>query len=317
MRNKYTFCSLFMVAAMGFSACSDDTYDVVGDPENRVYMKTGGWSDDGTLQNVYTLDVLRTPVSATLESGSRKIKLGVRSTKPTATDVKVTLELDKDTVIDGYSVFPSGVNVTLDKNELTIPTSTMASVDSITLSIEDGKWELFVDKTYALAVKLTSVSNAILSEEYDYAYILLKSTYTNLADATSLEGTQIEDRNDWTCTVNSSVSGARLFDGNKRTYPGQFGGTPTYEIDLNKVYNKITGFMLTHYNRWYGASVATVYTSLTGDSYESQGTVSLSAASTQYIRFYQEIDARYIKIVLTPIYSNYGNVMTEFNMYRK
>lgn len=315
MKNNDIFCSLLMIVALGFFSCNDDVYDVVGDTENRVYIKTGGWSDDGTLQNVYTLEVLRTPVSNTLENGSREIKLGVRSTKQAATDVKVTMEINKDAVVNGYSAFPSGVNVTLDKTELTIPAGAMASTDSITLSIEDGKWGEFVDKSYALAVKLTSVSNALLSEEYDYAYVLLNSSYTNIVSgATSLEGTIVDDRSGWSCEIDN-VNGSTLFDGNNRSYPGQFGGTPTLNLDLGERYDNITGFVLRYYSRNYSLSSVVVYTSITGDEYELQGTVSLSSASPQYIKFYSGVDARYVRMVLTP-YSGYGVVMTELNMYQ-
>ena len=54
---------------------------------------------------------------------------------------------------------------------------------------------------------------------------------------------------------------------------------------------------------------------LEAQSYMNQGSVSLpSYSSPQYIRFYENVNARYLKLDLAP--GGYGVVLTEFDMYQ-
>ena len=227
------------------------------------------------------------------------------------------MDIDNCASIGEFSSFPDGVKVTLDKKELVIPAGSMLSSDSVTIEIEDGKWSEFVNTSYLLPLKVTSVSNAALSETHSSAYLAVSTSFTNcVPGATSVEGTLISDRSAWTATNNGVDVGTTLFDGNTRTYPSQ-DASSTVIVNLNGVYQNITGIRLQYYSRNYSLSSAAVYTSETGgEDYEYQGNVTFSRATPQYIRFYGAVSAQYVKLELLPYSSGYGIVLSEFDMYQ-
>lgn len=314
--NKYNIGLLAVAGILSFLSCSDDSYDVEGSSSNYVYINMNRWSSTDNLRNTFVYEVQHTPVGSTLQSGPETVKVGVRSTKVASQNITVTLDIDKTVSIGDYSSFPDGVNVSLDKRTLTIPAGSMLSSDSVTVEIEEGKWSEFVDASCLMPLKITSVSNATLSGDHSSAYVAIHTNFTNcVAGATSVEGTLLSDRSAWTATNNGADTGKVLFDGNARTYASQ-DKSSTVIIDLHSVYQNIAGFRMTFYSRSYCLSGATVYTSSTGEDYEFQGSVDIARATPQYIRFYKNVNARYIKLELLPYSSSYGIVLTEFDMYQ-
>lgn len=192
----------------------------------------------------------------------------------------------------------------------------MLSSDSVTVEIEDGKWDEFADDSYLLPLKIISVSNAELSEGHSLAYLVVNTAFTNCVEgATSVEGTLVSDRSSWTATYKGADAGRVFFDGNNRSYISQDRSNVELIVDLSKECTGISGFRLTHYGSWYSCSSATVSISVDGESYMNQGSVSLpSYSSPQYIRFYENVNARYLKLDLAP--GGYGVVLTEFDMYQ-
>ena len=308
--NKYIIGLLAVGGIFCFQACSDESYDVEGSSLNQVYINMNRWSSTENLQNAFVYEVMRTPVGSTLKSGPEKVKIGVRSTKVASEDITVTLDIDKNTFIGNYSSFPNGVNISLDKHTLTIPAGSMLSSDSVTVEIEDGKWDEFADDSYLLPLKIISVSNAELSEGHSLAYLVVNTAFTNC-----VEGTLVSDRSSWTATYKGADAGRVFFDGNNRSYISQDRSNVELIVDLSKECTGISGFRLTHYGSWYSCSSATVSISVDGESYMNQGSVSLpSYSSPQYIRFYENVNARYLKLDLAP--GGYGVVLTEFDMYQ-
>ena len=314
--NKYIIGLLAVGGIFCFQACSDESYDVEGSSLNQVYINMNRWSSTENLQNAFVYEVMRPPVGSTLKSGPEKVKIGVRSTKVASEDITVTLDIDKNTFIGNYSSFPNGVNISLDKHTLTIPAGSMLSSDSVTVEIEDGKWDEFADDSYLLPLKIISVSNAELSEGHSLAYLVVNTAFTNCVEgATSVEGTLVSDRSSWTATYKGADAGRVFFDGNNRSYISQDRSNVELIVDLSKECTGISGFRLTHYGSWYSCSSATVSISVDGESYMNQGSVSLpSYSSPQYIRFYENVNARYLKLDLAP--GGYGVVLTEFDMYQ-
>lgn len=189
----------------------------------------------------------------------------------------------------------------------------MQSTDSVKLEIEDGKWSEFVDDSYLLPLKITSVSNAKLSGEHSSAYIVVNSSYSNcVAGATSVEGALISDRSAWTATLDGVDTGKNLFDGNTRTY----NRGNVMVVDLQSEVEAISGFKMTFYSQSYCLSYVTVYTSNDGENYECQGAVNVARSASQYIRFYGSISARYIKLELSPYNSTRGVRFAEFDVYQ-
>ena len=148
------------------------------------------------------------------------------------------------------------------------------------------------------------------------AYLVVNTAFTNCVEgATSVEGTLVSDRSSWTATYKGADAGRVFFDGNNRSYISQDRSNVELIVDLSKECTGISGFRLTHYGSWYSCSSATVSISVDGESYMNQGSVSLpSYSSPQYIRFYENVNARYLKLDLAP--GGYGVVLTEFDMYQ-
>ena len=166
---------LVVVGLFSLQSCDDESYDIEGSNQNYVYINVNRWTSTEYPQNTFVYEVLRTPIGSSLESGPEIVKVGVRSTKVASKDITVTLDIDNCASIGEFSSFPDGVKVTLDKKELVIPAGSMLSSDSVTIEIEDGKWSEFVNTSYLLPLKVTSVSNAALSETHSSAYLAVST----------------------------------------------------------------------------------------------------------------------------------------------
>ncbi len=313
---KYIIGLLVVGGTLCFQACSDESYDVEGSSLNQVYINMNRWSSTDNLQNAFVYDVVRTPIGSTLKNGPEEVKIGVRSTKVASEDITVTLDIDKNMSTGNYSSFPKEVNVSLDKRTLTIPAGSMLSSDSVTVKIEDGKWEKFADGSSLLPLKVTSVSNAALSEGHSLSYLVVNKVFTNCVEgATSVEGTLVSDRSAWTATYKGKDAGRVFFDRNQWSFISQDYSNVELVVNLSKEYTGISGFRLTHYARWYSCSSATIFISMDGENWINKGSVSLpSYSSPQYIRFYEKVNARYLKLDLVP--DGNGVVLGEFDMYQ-
>lgn len=315
--NTYVLGLFVVVGILSLQSCDEETYDVEGSSQNYVYINLNQWVSEDYPANTFLYDVLRTPISYTLESAPETVKVGVRSTKVASSDIKVSLDIDRDVLINDFSSFPEGVQVTLDKKELTIPAGSLFSTDSVVVTIEDGKWGEFINKNYLLPLKITSVTNASLSKTHSSAYLAVNTSFTNcVSGATDVDGTLIGNRGAWTASNNGADIGGVLFDGNTRTYASQ-DVSSTVIVDLKSVYQGITGIRLQFYSRSYSLSSAAVYTSATEDgNYEFQGDINFTRASPQYIRFYEAVNAKYVKLELLPYSTSYGIVLSEFDLYQ-
>lgn len=312
---KYSLVALGITSVFIFQSCDSESYDVKGETQNLVYINLQEWSPVDCPKNTFLFNVFRTPISAELINGG-DVELDVQCTKPASQDIKVTFEIDRNVQLEGYSPFPDDVKVTLDKTELVIPQGEMLSSDKIILSVEDGKWGLFTEDVYLLPIKITSVSHAELSQSLSSAYLAVKTDYTNCVNgATSVAGTKIADRSTWKAVIDGEDAGTAIFDGSTSTY-NSFSSC-TFEVDLQNVQQGISGIQFNFSNQNYSLSAATVYTSTTGSGdYELQGSTSISRSTSQYVRFYAPVDARYIKIELTA-YSTRGIRLSEFNLYKE
>lgn len=309
-----------LVGALFIQACSDDeTFDVMGSTENKVYINTQSWNPIDAPKNSVVFNVTNTPAGSIIANAEKiEIKFGVQCTHPASNDILVKFEPDNSMITEGYQTFPGGVTLSIDKTELTIPQGKTMSSDSITVSIGNDDLHLFAAGQYMAPLKIISVTNAKPSDNLSSAFLLVKTTYTNCVDqATSVPGTAAE-RTGWVATVNGEDQGSKLFDDNRRTY--YFGDNFTIEIDLGAVYENITGLKLDFYAWYYAMGSANIYTSTTSVSeYELQGSPSFPGSTPQYVSFYEPVSARYVKIEITsPSYSSdYGTAVTEFNLFQE
>lgn len=314
----YGMVALGLVTSFLLQSCDSESYDVEGETQNFVYMNLQEWAPANYPKNTFLFSVFRTPISSTLTSGAN-VKLSVQCTKPASEDIKVTLEIDRTAKKEGYTSFPEGFSVTMDKTELIIPQGETVSSGLITVTMEEDKWNLFKENVYLLPIKITSVSNAELSQTLHSTYIAVKTDYSNcVSGATTVPGTKITDRSTWTAAVNGENEGLnipRMFDGISNTYASFAAGA--LEVDLQKVYSSVSGMQFNFSSTNYAMTAATIYTSATGkDDYEWQGSISIARATLESIQFYGLVDVRYIKIQMTD-YNSRGLRPTEFNVFQK
>jgi hypothetical protein len=322
---KYgTYCMIAMAACFLLS-CSDDdqTFDITGDTENRVYINT--WTSNPPVlpTNGFLFNVTVTPAGSTVTNTSKiEAKFPVQCTKPAVDDIYVNLAVDNSLIVEGYSVLPDGISITLDKTGLVIPKGANISTDSITVSV-DGNLQLLHTGNYVVPIKISSVSgNAQLSSNLSAAYVVVNSMFTNTANnGTTLPGgTAITPKSTWTATGIASYP-ERLFDASTSTasYASTGAVTPpfTIEIDMKTDYAAITGFRVAYSSNSYCITRAIIYTRTNIGDYEFQGDVTLTRATSQVVRFYQPVNAQFIKLEIQTVYSNsYGLRLTDFNAYR-
>lgn len=318
---KYKVICLALIAGICFSSCSDDeSYDVTGDTANRVYIKTQTWAPIDAPQNSVSFDVTNTPVGSVV-SGDQEVVLEfiAQCTHPASGEITISFEPDGSLIPVGYEVFPEGVAVQMNRTTVTIPAGATSSADTIRISISNESLTLLDVGRYIYPVTISSISGAEPSVNLASANLVVNTSFSNIErPASSVDGSVTAPAG-WLATVGGSDIGAVLFDGNSRTY---YNGTNfSLDIDLGEVYDAITGFSMDFAN-WYRAmGGANIYISETSpNDLEPLGSASFPAQVTsQYIRFYGPVSARYIRVEITsPSYStSYGTRMTEFRLYQE
>jgi hypothetical protein len=326
---KYMAAGLLAAVALLLQSCSkDEAFDVTGSSENIVYLNTQSFAPVDAPKNSFLFLVSTTPTSSTITYPLRgvttiAVKFPVQCSQVAAEDVRVKFELDNSLVVEGYSALPGGLSATMDKTELVIPKGANMSTDSITVSV-DGDWKILKGGAYMLPVKISSISgNVQMSSNLSTAYVLIKSTYTNsINNGTTLpSGAAITPKSTWTAIgINDSE---RLFDASTSTSSYASTGNLTdrlpltVEIDMKTDYEAITGFRVAYSNQSYCMTRAIVYTKTDAGDYEFQGDVTLTRATSQVVRFYQPVNARFIKLEVQTVYNTANGLrITDFNAYR-
>lgn len=317
---KYVIMCFAVTGAFMFQSCkNDEDYDIVGSTENTVYINTQIWSPIDAPKNSFKFDVLNTPVgSSVTNAGSIEVKFPVRCTHAASEDVLVKFEIDKSLIPEGYSELPADLAYAMDKTSLTIAKGSTVSADSITLTIASEELDEFGLGLFMLPVKISTVNNAVVSSSLNAAYLIVSSTFSNCVNnATTVTGAVVTDKSAWSASADGNALGTDLFDNSGGTY--YYSGNFILEVDLGSVYENITGLRMNFFSRNYAMGSARIYTSTTTtDDYTYQGSPSFPRNSAQYVSFYEAVDARYVKIVITsPSYSpDYGTAMTEFSIYQ-
>lgn len=323
-RYYITACVMALVA-ISFQSCSEEeSFDVVGSSENKVYLNTQSWNPVNMPKNSVIFNVTNTPLgSIVANTGKVEMKLGVQCTHPAASDIKVKLELDNSLVMEGFKILPSGVSVATDKTELTIPKGDIWSMDSMTISVNTDDLDLLEADSYMVPVKITTVTNAGVSANLKNAYVVINAQESNCYENPAqgdMVGQIVSNRSAWSASLSvppSSGALTRLFDGNTRNY---FFVTPAARcqltVDLAAEYTNITGVRIHSYSASYGLTSIDVYSSADGENWTSQGNAVLSTSSSyQYIKFYSPINARYIKLDVKGWRSPTYVIMAEFDIY--
>ena len=330
MKTKYLLgiCAL-AIGWFAMTSCSDDdNYDVVGNPNNLVYVNIAGDFPEGMPKNSFAYTVYHTPVGPIVASEPGDIEINVMCTKNAPTDMQVTLEVDPTMSVPGYATLPAdaGITVTLESNTLTIPARTNRSSDKVKVTVNtvNANWAALTEKAYLIPIRIVSASGGVPSQSMvGAAYIgVLTEVKTGMLNpsATSVDGEVITDPDGWSGSWDAPAAGqngtfdmATLLDNNQwsnayfvRNHADKVNEEVINTFDLGKTYD-IKGFQLRYYYIYYTVKDATVETSVNGVDYEDQGTLSWSDNDiTRTFAFWAPTEVRYIRVTTHSFYGGTG-----------
>lgn len=238
--------------ALAFASCSDDeTYDVVGNPNNLVYF-------NANASNTFECGIMRTEIG---DLGTVKASFPVALQRPSEGEIVAKAVVD-NSLIDAYNAnngtsykaLPEGI-VDISQSEASIEAGQTSSQDTVSVKIDNSDFSKIENGEYLLPVRLEVVSGSGKgSESRGVGYVIVKALETSLVNTTpsdgDLKGTEQTDYANWKC-----VSATGL---NKDEFGGLFTGdswnrkwnitenTATFTVDLQKE-KGITGVGVTCY----------------------------------------------------------------------
>lgn len=319
MKTKYLLgiCAL-AIGSFAMTSCSDDDkYDVVGNPNNLVYVNIAGDFPEGMPKNSFSYVIFHTPVGSIVKSEPGEIEIDVMCTKNAPTDMQVTLEVDPTMSVPGYATLPAdaGITVTLESNTLTIPAGTNRSNGKVkaTVNAANANWASLTEKAYLIPIKISSATGGVASQSMvGAAYVgVLTEVKTGMInpDATNVEGTQVTDKTGWTATYSVPATGeegdctTNLFDGNTRTraYSIRNHADGVNEeiittINLGKKYT-FSSIQFNYYGGYWGIKDGTIETSENGSDWITQGTCTWSRnPQSAVFTFWAPFQMQYIRL---------------------
>ncbi len=200
---KYKNFIVCLIVAISLQSCSDDEkYDVVGSTQNMVFINTQQFSPVG-VTNGFWFDIQNTTVSKSWVNGDIvEGKFTVQCTHAAANDIVVKFEIDNSLLVEGYNAFPSGVALQMNRDELVIPKGAMIANDSITISIDASKVNLFDMESYMASVKIVSANNTPLSSSESSASLVVRGIYNNCStNTTTVPSGTTATRTGWTAVA--------------------------------------------------------------------------------------------------------------------
>ena len=296
-RKNLFYIGMFALCAIGFAACDDDeTYDVYGDPFNRVYIS----------DNSKAYKIVQTPISTV---SNVDFKWPAKCSQKASGTIKATVVVD-NSLIAAYNeehgtVFEAmpAEAIVLENAEMTIPAGKMVVADTV-------------------HVKLTDEPNTQLSTNMVApSFLTVTVTEDNVnheATEADITGTLVANQAGWSVNVLSG-SGSNLdrwFDGNPQSTASISDWSnykAAFTVDMGKSYtfSAIVAYRGTSWGEYNSISAGTkISTSDDGTNFKSAGEVT---GSSKFIVFYAPLTARYIRVETTSYSVNCG----VFNVYAK
>lgn len=157
---KYLLSAALLCGSMlGFQSCDDESYDVVGNPNNLVYFNQRG--TDGQA-NFYSFTADWTSVGAVGDLVT--LKVPVKTTRPADASMLVSAGVDNG-LVETYNqehgtayAALSDNTVEFIKQSVTVPAGAMISADSIEFTIPAENYIPLTERLYLLPVTIASVS---------------------------------------------------------------------------------------------------------------------------------------------------------------
>lgn len=323
---KYAVLGLMAVAGMTLTSCSsDETYDVVGNPDNLIYFKANA-------DNMFTGTVSHTPVG---DYGDLSAKFPVMIQRAVTKDTKVTAVVDNSLVATyneehstSYAAMPETA-VNLGGMTVTIPKGEMSATDSIEITLNESALSSLTESSYLLPIRIADVQGEGKgSEQRGIGYVLINTVtrvVKEISDPSEMVGTLLTDYTGWTAKYSSgtTIDAAELFD-NDLTNGAQLrkdeadGKTTTVIVDMGSSKN-VSGLRVARYayyysywNWWetYYFDSVKMEISSDGSKWTELDTVSsmVKSGGYQYIAFYGGISAQYLRLTFDSGWSSVSSL---------
>lgn len=299
IKYRYIINLLILLVVCTMQSCGDDdSYDVMGDPSNKVYLR-----EQTTTLSGENFTIIHTPIGSL---GNVSLKFPVYCTKEASSSLEVTIEVDNSYIESynlanetSYASVPENL-INFDKTKLVIPAGRTLSSDSINFSIADNQLSSLTEETYLMPVRISAVngSDNYISTNRNIIYLSINTEERLInsgAGVSDIEGSQESDKSGWTATLSTTPSSQRgtsanLFDGienrNGYWYVNGISGAKMI-IDLGKTYTDITAL----YAYISPISGSAIRYSNDGTTWNELGTTGTS----RYIVLYGTICARYVE----------------------
>lgn len=333
-RKKLFYIGMFALCGIGLAACGDEeTYDVYGDPFNRVYIQ--GSSN--------TYKIVQTPIST---ASNVDFKWPVKCSKKAEGTIKVAVEVDNSLIAayneehdTEFEAMPAEA-IVLENAEMTIPAGGMVVADTVHVKLTDDANVLSTlksEKGYIIPLRLVSAEGAnsqLSTNMVESAFLTITVTEDNMNHEVTEytgTGTLVADQSGWIVTTNGTVETwydpiEAIFDGDYQTYCfiTKSSGELLLDVDMGKAYS-FDGIKMTYQgydSSWDYAEIGvftsgmTVSTSNNGTDWKSQGEIEGSAMACV---FYAPLTARYIRVSVPNTGGWYGAMLQcgVFNVYAK
>lgn len=323
-------CSL-LVFSMLWSCKKDKHYDITGSPDVTFFvnLESPGNAPVNSMNFAITNIPAATGGLETLSGNiGDAIKFPVLATKPVGEDVTISAELDNSLVAayndehsTTYATIPDGVLNTAGLTA-TMPAGSTRTADSVTIMVNSDNLKMLTEDSYMVPVKLTSLSKPeagkITSNTVQkVAYIVIDVEHRIIkynAVAADAIGSLISPRTGWDVSYNPTptLSNGSIIDGSTSTFARW--NVSNVEVNVNMQGMKdVTGIRL--YTTTTASQIPTavsVYLSEDGINYKHIGSplrANLTYASSyNYILFYKEVPAQYLRLQIT-----YGTSSTSQN----
>jgi len=307
---KYIALGFIAVAAFSLQSCSsDESYDVVGNPNNLFYIKA---SSSASSPNTLAYQVVHTPVG---DFGAFSAQYPVLCTRPSSGNATIKTEID-NSLIDAYNTkygtsykqFPAGT-LDVSKMNVTMLKDSCKGKDSITVSVSKDNLVKLTESGYIAPIRITSVegANGSGSKDYGMAYLIV-TTQTKLiknnVGSADMQGTLLTDYSSWTGTSDTGDANSfqEMFSSSDWSGWSFSNKTNTFVLDMQKELN-LTGFKMmaiyaANWNELFGYVGVSI--SSDGKTFTDCGTVQKSEMTNergyQYVSFYGAMKCRYLKL---------------------
>lgn len=308
--------SLLIISMISFQSCDEESYDVVGNPDNLIFVKTN-----------YSFDISRSPMGGveSVEGDEICVKIPVFATRPVETEVSVTADFDAS-LVEKYNTANSveynaidGSLINWSKKTVTFLPGSYVAADSIEFSIPKENCVNLLDETYVIPIRLTDSSDCTLSLNNRYSYTVVNCKFVYLdSDATEMVGTELTDKSSWSISSDdSSADVSKCIDGENSTF-ASFSVAPTITIDLSTVKNVRSASVYTTGDFW--GTLSNLSWSVSSDGEDWTNLCELSYPSTidnaYSMVLLSAVEARYLRFNVEWSYGSwYGRDLGEINVY--